>query len=47
MNELSRLIKSASDLNTPSTEYLEVFGIASLITLKVMRRKKCQHQMHS
>jgi autotransporter-associated beta strand protein len=31
----------------PSTGSLMVFGIASLITLKVMRRKKCQHQTYS
>jgi autotransporter-associated beta strand protein len=31
----------------PSTGSLMVFGIASLITLKVMRRRKCQHQTHS
>jgi len=31
----------------PSTGSLMVFGITSLITLKVMRRRKCQHQTHS
>jgi autotransporter-associated beta strand protein len=31
----------------PSTGSLMVFGIASLITLKAMRRRKCQHQTHS
>jgi autotransporter-associated beta strand protein len=31
----------------PSTGSLMVFGIASLITLKAIRRRKCQHQIHS
>jgi len=31
----------------PSTGSLIMFGIASLITLKAIRRKKCQHQNHS
>jgi fibronectin-binding autotransporter adhesin len=31
----------------PSTGSLMMFGIASLITLKAIRRKKCQHQNHS
>jgi hypothetical protein len=31
----------------PSTGSLIVFGIASLITLKAIRRRKCQHQIHS
>ena len=31
----------------PSTGSLMVFGIASLITLKAIRRRKCQHQTHS
>jgi len=31
----------------PSTGSLMVFGIAGLITLKAIRRRKCQHQIHS
>jgi autotransporter-associated beta strand protein len=31
----------------PSTGSLMMFGIVSLITLKAIRRKKCQHQNHS
>jgi len=31
----------------PSTGSLMVFGIVSLITLKAIRRRKCQHQIHS
>jgi hypothetical protein len=31
----------------PSSGSLIVFGIASLITLKAIRRRKCQHQIHS
>ena len=38
---------SVSTVPEPSSDTLMVLGIASLITLKVMRRKKCQHQMHS
>ena len=31
----------------PSTSSLMMFGIASLITIKAIRRKKCQHKTHS
>jgi autotransporter-associated beta strand protein len=38
---------SVSSVPEPSTGSLMAFAIVSLITLKVMRRKKCQHQTHS
>ena len=38
---------SVSSVPEPSTGSLMAFAVASLITLKVMRRKKCQHQTHS
>jgi hypothetical protein len=38
---------SVSTVPEPSTGSLMVFGIASLITLKAIRRRKCQHQIHS
>jgi hypothetical protein len=31
----------------PSTGSLMVFGIAGLIALKAIRRRKCHHQTHS
>jgi len=38
---------SVSSVPEPSTGLLMAFAVASLITLKVIRRKKCQHQTHS
>ena len=38
---------SVSSVPEPSTGSLMAFAVASLITLKVIRRKKCQHQTHS
>jgi hypothetical protein len=38
---------SVSSVPEPSTGSLMAFAVASLITLKVIRRKKCQRQTHS
>jgi autotransporter-associated beta strand protein len=38
---------SVSSVPEPSTGSLIAFAVASLITLKVIRRKKCQRQTHS
>jgi autotransporter-associated beta strand protein len=41
------MVNVVASVPEPSSQILLGFGLASLLTLRAIRRKKCQHQIHS